>query len=215
MTSKSLGRLAGRVLASATLTVMAACSELARTGRSPAFVVIDALEAASGAEPDDFGNVLDSDVETMVDEQIDGKPARVAAFFSDTGRVTLRLALKNPGSPSTPLMPSPLNEITMTRYRVTFRRADGRNAPGIDIPHAFDGAVTFTIRADAPTTATFDLVRFQAKLEPPLSSLRRGGGASVISTIAEVTFYGSDQSGHDVAVAGVLSVNFSDFRDPR
>jgi hypothetical protein len=48
-----------------------------------------------------------------------------------------------------------------------------------------------------------------------LSRLRRGGGANIISTIAEVTFYGRDQAGNDVAVAGLVSINFGDFADPR
>ena len=41
------------------------------------------------------------------------------------------------------------------------------------------------------------LVRAQAKLEAPLKALRGGGGAIVISTIAEITFYGTDQNGND------------------
>ena len=27
----------------------------------------------------------------------------------------------------------------MTRYRVEFRRTDGRNTPGVDVPYGFDG----------------------------------------------------------------------------
>jgi hypothetical protein len=35
-----------------------------------------------------------------------------------------------------------------------------------------------------------------------------------IHTLAEVTFYGSDQAGNEVSVAGLISVNFGDFADP-
>ena len=216
MKSNWLHHHAVRLLATVNMAMLSiSCGELARTGRSPAFIVVDALEAASGAAPDAFGNVLNSDVETLVDQQVDGRQTSVPVFFSDTGRATLRLGLKNPGDADSPLRPSALNEITVTRYHVRFRRADGRNTPGVDVPHAFDGGVTVTIPADATASLTFAVVRHQAKLEPPLNTLRRGGGANVISTIAEITFYGRDQAGHDVAVMALLSVNFADFHDPR
>ena len=60
----------------------------------------------------------------------------------------------------------------------------------------------------------FALVRAQAKVEAPLKSLAGGGGAALISTIADVTFYGKDQTGNDVAVTGSISVNFADWGDP-
>jgi hypothetical protein len=205
-----------RLLVSATLAALStACSELARSDRSPAFLVIEMLEAASGAEPEQFGNVLNSDVETIIEQQTNGQSIEVPSVFSDSGRATFRLGLKNPGTSTNPMTPSPLNEITITRYRVAFRRADGRSTPGLDVPYPFDGAVTLTVPAEGAASVTFALVRHQAKLEPPLSRLRRGGSGNIISTIAEVTFYGRDQAGNDVAVGGLLSVNFGDFADPR
>jgi len=36
----------------------------------------------------------------------------------------------------------------------------------------------------------------------------------MISTIAEVTFYGRDQAGNEVTANASLSVNFADFADP-
>lgn len=194
--------------------VSAACGEVARTGRSPVMLVIDALEAASGSQPDAFAAVLYSDVETIVESQVAGQTQRVPTIYSDTGRATLRLVLKNPGSATSPLGPSALNEVTLSRYHVAFRRADGRNTPGVDVPHAFDGAVTVTIPATGSGAAVFAVVRHQAKMEPPLSALQRGGAANMISTIAEVTFYGRDQAGNEISVTGLLSVNFGDFGDP-
>jgi hypothetical protein len=202
--------------AAVTLLVMSAisCGEVARTGRSPVMVVIDTLEAASGAEPDAFSNILYSDVETIVEDQLGGQTVRIPTIYPDTGRATFRLVLKNPGSALSPSGPSALNEVTLSQYRVTFRRTDGRNTPGVDVPHAFDGAVTVTIPATGTAAAVFAVVRHQAKMEPPLSALRRGGAANMITTIAEVTFYGRDLAGNEVAVTGLLSVNFGDFGDP-
>ena len=57
-------------------------------------------------------------------------------------------------------------------------------------------------------------MRAQAKLEAPLKALRTGGGDILISTIAEITFYGRDQNGNDVSVTGMMSINFADWGDP-
>jgi hypothetical protein len=199
------------VLGSAILT-STSCGEVARTGDSPAFLIVSFLEAASGADPGTFSNTLNSDVSTIVEEQIAaGQTVRTATVFNDIGRATFRVGFKNPFSPSAP---STLNEITITRYRVEFKRADGRNTPGVDVPHGFDGAFSLTVAPNSQPQGTFDLVRHQHKREPPLANLAGGGAARIISTIADITFYGRDQTGNEVSVTASISVNFADFGDP-
>ena len=105
-------------------------------------------------------------------------------------------------------------EITVRSYRVVYKRADGRNTPGVDVPYPFDGAATGTFTANAQPL-DFVLVRAQAKQEAPLAALRGNGGAQIISVIAEVTFYGRDQAGNDVSVVGEMSINFADWGDPQ
>jgi hypothetical protein len=175
------------------------CGTVVREGRGASYLIIDLLSAASGATPGTFGNVLQSDVITK------------GSIYEDNGQVTFRIALKDIGTPSGP---TTNNEITITSYRVTFTRADGRNTPGVDVPYPFDGAVTGTVGAGAKTTLQFVIVRAQAKLEAPLSALVGMSGAVIISTIAEVTFYGHDQAGNQVSVTGTISVNFADWADP-
>ena len=62
------------------------------------------------------------------------------------------------------------------------------------------------------------MVRAQAKLEAPLITLVDDplffGGGVVISTLADVTFFGRDQTGHEMNVTGTISVNFADWADP-
>jgi hypothetical protein len=199
----------------ATALLFGSCaSELTRTGSSPAFVIIDSLRGASGAEPETFRTPLLSDVITIVEQQIAGQAVRVPTIFNDLGEVQMRLALKNPGTTLNPTQPSSVNAITINRYRVEFRRADGRNNQGVDVPHSFDGAVTVTVPADGQVTFGFEVVRHQAKLEPPLRNLRESGGGIMISTIAEITFYGRDQVGNEVVARASMSVNFGDFADP-
>jgi hypothetical protein len=175
------------------------CGTVVREGRGASYLIIDLLSAASGATPGTFGNVLQSDVITK------------GSIYEDNGQVTFRIALKDIGTPSGP---TTNNEITITSYRVTFTRADGRNTPGVDVPYAFDGGMTGTVRIGTQLSLNFVLVRAQAKLEAPLAALGGMGGAVIISTIAEVTFYGHDQAGNQVSVTGTISVNFADWADP-
>ena len=111
-------------------------------GDASSYLIVDRLEAASGAEPELFSTVLHSDVVTIVNGQdSQGNEVRVPTVFSDPARVSLRLAMKDPGTAGSPILPTPNNFITVNRYHVTFTRADGRNTPGVDVPHPFDGAM--------------------------------------------------------------------------
>lgn len=190
------------------------CGDVVREGQSPAYLIIDAITAASGARPAVFGSVLASDVVTIVERSFAGQTFQVPTVFEDPGQAEVRLALKEIGTVIGATTPTTNNRITINRYRVTYRRADGRNTPGVDVPYGFDGAVTVTPGITTSAVFTFTLVRVQAKEEPPLRNMRNSGGASVISTIADITFFGRDQVGNDVAVTGSISVNFADWGDP-
>lgn len=184
-----------------------------RRGRSPVVVVIDSLEAASGATPGNLSAFLLSDVQTLVDQQIEGGTVRVPVIFNDVGQATVRLIAKDAGNGAVNLAPTPWNTVTLNRYRITYKRADGRNTPGVDVPFPVDGAVTVSVTG-AATAVPFEIVRHQQKLEQPLRSLANFGGRLFISTIAEVTFYGSDFAGNAVQTTGTISVSFSDYADP-
>ena len=192
---------------------LAGCTATGRDGTSSSFVIVDSLLAASGAKPSTFGGSLPSDVQTYVKVDVNGQQVRVPTVFEDLAQVTLRLALKDPGTVAQPSAPSSINYVTVRGYHVWFVRSDGRKTHGVDVPYPFDGAMTVTVR-DTPVSASFVLVRVQAKREPPLSHLVGGGGAGAISTIAEVTFYGHDQTGRAVSVKGQISVDFADYADP-
>jgi hypothetical protein len=190
----------------ATVVLMAfatvSCGEMVRQGQGSSYLIISTLQAASGASPSTFSGVLASDVVTLVE----GSPT----IFEDPARVTFLLAMKDAGA-ATPTTPSTNNFITVNRYRVRYIRTDGRNTEGVDVPYGFDGAITGTIAGRA--TFGFTLVRIQAKMEAPLAALAVNGNA--ISTIAQVTFYGHDQTGRETSVMGQISVNFSNWGDPQ
>ena len=215
MVIRRITRCAGIVAVAGAALIGASCGEVARTGKSPAYLIVVSIEGASGAEPDELGSVVASDVQTLVEATINGQQVRVPTIYADAGEVTFRLGLKNPGLPTGSLGPSELNSITVNRYRVVYRRSDGRSTQGVDVPYAFDGAFTVTVSGDGESSAGFELVRSQAKMESPLRNLIGLGGSMVISTIAEVTFYGRDQAGNEVTATANIGVNFSDWGDPQ
>ena len=200
------------VCGTALAVLTSGCGDFVRQGRGPSQVVVESLEAASGADPENVGNTLNSDVITIVERQVGSETFQVPTVFSDLGQVTMSLILKNPGTADAPTTPSTINQVTFTRYRVTYRRSDGRNQPGVDVPYDFDGAMTFTVPPSGSVTANFTLVRHTAKEEAPLRALSTSG--VLISTIAEVTFYGRDQAGNELSVNSTMLVVFGDFGDP-
>jgi hypothetical protein len=189
--------------------VVSGCGDYAREGSGPAVASVALLEGASGAEPTRFGTTLSSDVLTLVEKDENGVKVKVPTIFSDSGRVTMTLTMKNPTGPA----PTAMTDVTFNRYRVVYRRADGRNVPGVDVPHPIDSAATFTVRAGTNTTAGFEIVRHTAKQEPPLRTLLTNS-STLISTIADVTFYGQDRVGNDVSATGSMGITFGDFGDP-
>jgi hypothetical protein len=179
------------------------CGTVATKGTGSSFLIIKALEGASGAQPAQFGGTLSSDVLTIVKSS--------PTIFNDLGRASFILGLKDPGSAATPTAPAQPNWVTLERYHVRYIRSDGHNAEGVDVPYAFDDAVTATVTGE-DTTVPFMLVRTQAKMEAPLSAL--AANSLVVSVIAEVTFYGHDQTGRTVSVVGNIGISFANFGDP-
>jgi len=186
----------------------AGCGDLVRQGTGPSQATVAMLEAVSGAEPGKFGNTLASDVITYVKKTINNVEVDVPMIFGDGGRATVSVELKDP----TVTTPTSVNSVTFTRYRVSYIRADGRNTQGVDVPAAFDSAVTFTVVPGALSIVGFDLVRNIAKSEAPLVNLSRN--QELITVIAQVTFYGQDHAGHDVSASGNIGITFGNFGDP-
>lgn len=200
-------KLAGIV---AVIAASVSCGDVVRQGRSPVFLVLDLLQAQRGGTTLGTPTTnLTSDVITFV-----RTPAPCTALspcptiFNDLGLATFSLSLKDITSTTGP---TSNNVVTINRYRVSYRRADGRNTPGIDVPYAFDGAATGTVPASGQLELGFELVRHVAKAEPPLVQLV--DSPTVITAIADVTFYGRDQVGNDVSVSGSILVDFGNFGD--
>lgn len=172
-------------------------------GRAPATPYIIEMTASPGGTSPSFGGYLHSDVVRIVQN--------VPTRFNDVGRVGIGLVLKDPGAPGITAAPSPQNNIMFTRYRVVYRRTDGRNVQGVDVPYAFDSGVTFTATGTGGADQTFDIVRLSAKAEAPLAALASNGQS--IDCIADVTFFGKDMHGNNVSVTGSIGITFANYAD--
>lgn len=199
------GRVGGRVraaLAAIGLVASAACSTGGpASSRSSYELVIERIEAPADTAGDSRRTFVESDVVTG------------GAVVQDTARATLRLAARDPAGTASPAAPTPAVFATVDRYRVRYVRADGRNEPGVDVPHPWDGALTLHV-SPAGESGEFVLVRAAAKVEPPLVRLRDGGGDVVIHTLAHVTFHGRDRGGARIEATGAIGVDFADWADP-
>jgi hypothetical protein len=202
------------LLLAALVAASVSCGDVVRQGSSPVYLVIDLLQAIRGGPTAGTpSSTLTSDVITNVTTPAAscGPPLLPCpTIFGDSGTVTLRAPLKDIGGTTT-LAPTTNNEVTINRVRVEYTRADGRNTQGIDVPFAFDGAVTGTIPASGSLTLGFELVRNVAKQESPLAQLRTS--PNIISSIAKVTFYGVDRTGNAVSVIGQIQIEFGNFGD--
>jgi len=210
-TAELIRSIRGALAVTACGLVMASCADLARTGTGPAYLVMESVTAsAGGGTGSTFTSSLLSDVQVLVDVTVGGQTVQQPTIFNDLGRATIRAEMKNSLSTTTP---TAISSITINRYRVRFRRTDGRNTEGVDVPYGFDGATTVTIPIGSSAQVNFDLVRHQAKLERPLVTLVGNRGLVFITTIAEVTLWGQDQAGNEVSISGTIDVQFGDFGD--
>lgn len=184
---------------------LAGCGgEFVRDSRAPVRLVVNSITANEQ-------NTLLSDVIRKVRTPApcsDASPC--PTITNDMAVAQFALVLRDPGT-GEPATPTPLNQVTITRYRVQYRRADGHNVPGVDVPYDFDSAFTLTVPPNATAEAAFQIVRHSAKEEAPLAALQHSGG--IISTIAQVTFYGRDQAGNEISASGSIGIDFGDFAD--
>jgi len=173
------------------------CTSRQTSNQASSYLIVDSIQAASGADPTKFVGSLGSDVKDHVKN----------AVFTDPGQVTLSLGMVDPGGPASPSVPTSANFITVTHYHVRYIRTVG----GVEVPAPFDATATLTIGL-APGTLAITLVRAQAKLASPLVGLVSTN--NFIPTLAEITIYGIDQAGREVSVVASISVDFADWADP-
>jgi|RhiMetdeSRZDD1v2_1073273.scaffolds.fasta_scaffold513039_2 hypothetical protein len=105
-------------------------------------------------------------------------------------------------------------DIVIERYGVRYFRSDGRSTEGVDVPYAITGNVAQEIQEGSSAVLSLEVVRRQAKLEPPLRNLIDLGGGQVVTMFAEVTIHARSTVNQTTnAATARLQIDFADFVD--
>ncbi|HXK08041.1 MAG TPA: hypothetical protein VMT70_00210 [Vicinamibacteria bacterium] len=189
----------GGVAALAVLVGLSGCSPQYATDNSASVNLIIA-SINNGAK-------LDSDVLNGTGTGTNGQPD-TTFICPDSVPVAVAVRNKNPNAPA-PNVPS---AVVIQSYEVRYVRTDGRAVEGVDVPYRITGQMSFSVDVATSGTSSFPLevVRRQAKVEPPLSSIFQ---TAVLTVIAQVTLYGQTVSGDRVTATGALQIDFGDFFD--
>jgi len=183
--------------------------------RAKAVVLVLGALAASGCVPDwakqgESPNVLlmtGINSGTPISSDIRISNGSVCADFVN---VRVENHLKNPLNTDASFR----SDIVIERYDVRYIRSDGLSTEGVDVPFRITGNVAQEIQASNAAVLNLEVVRRQAKLEPPLRNLAGGGGAQIVTMFAEVTLHARStvQQTTNSATAR-LQIDFADFVD--
>jgi hypothetical protein len=178
------------VLAIGGLTATSCVPDWAKRGEAPTVLLMTAING---------GNTITSDVRLS-----NGN------VCPDTATLRVENHAKNPQGPTTGFR----GDMTIERYEVRYFRSDGRNTEGVDVPYRITGALAQEIQEEAAATVSLEIVRRQAKLEPPLANLAGGGQAAVVTMFAEVTLWArSTILTTTNSVSARVQIDFADFSD--
>jgi hypothetical protein len=182
-------RIGGTATAVALAVMLSACGQPDYVTDSSASVLLLVVEINEGA-------VLDSDVRLGADSNL---------VCPDNVDVTLSVRNKNPT-----LAGGSQGDVLLTQYEVLYRRTDGAEVEGVNVPHTIRGVIASSVEVDNTVTVPLEVVRRQAKLEPPLSAMT---GFDIMTVIAEITMSGETVSGESVSATGRLQIDFANYGD--
>jgi hypothetical protein len=162
----------------------------AKNGEAPVILLMSAING---------GIALDSDMRIST-----------GAVCPDFVALRVENHFKNPGITNTGFR----HDITIERYEVRYFRSDGRNQEGVDVPYRITGNVAQEVIEESSAVLNIEVVRRQAKLDPPLRNLVAGGGAQIVTMFAEVTIHARTTTGQATNPATArLQIDFADFAD--
>jgi hypothetical protein len=169
--------------------MLSACGQPDYVTDSTASVLLQVLDVNEGA-------VLDSDVRLGLDSTL---------ICPDSVPVTFTVRNKNPT-----VQGGVQGNVQVNRYDVHYFRSDGRSEEGVDVPHSVSGPLGSTVEIDDSVTVPIEVVRRQAKIEPPLAGIT---GLNIVTMIAEITLSGETVSGDSVSASGRMQIDFADYGD--
>jgi hypothetical protein len=183
----------GAALAVAVALGMAGCSaDYVESNKASVLLVINAING---------GAQLDSDV-VNGDESVSNPTLFVCENEVDVKVTALN---KNPLGPTVAS-----STVQLQSYEVRYTRTDGRGVEGVDVPFRITGVLATNVGVGDEVTFPLEVVRRQAKQEPPLQNISQ---TTVLTVLAQVTLYGKTISGESVSATGGLQIDFADFGD--
>jgi len=190
-----------------------------RSGRkfmnAKALVTVLVALALFGCTPD-WAKQGDAPVMLLMTGINDGAPLTSDVRLSNgtvcPDLVPLRLEnhFKNPSVTNTGFR----HDFTVERYEVRYYRSDGRNTEGVDVPYRISGNLAQEVREESDAVLNLEVVRRQAKPEPPLANLKNLGGPVIVTMFADVTLHArttTDQTTNEINAR--LQIDFADFVD--
>jgi len=184
-------------------------------------IVVLLLAGCSAVENDSTSGTM-LQIVSLTGNDLDGNEGSTTVFsdvytadsiINDNGVADIRAL------PLDPLLDAkqvtPYMDVLIDQIDVEFKRTDGRNVEGVDVPYRFTQPISMLAPINKETKMPFVLIRHVAKLEAPLLALREVISQGVVlQLVAKVTIHGKDTGGHRVApVTGYISVWCSNFAD--
>ncbi len=178
----------GAVVALAAALAMAGCSaDYVEQNEGPVLLRITAING---------GAQLDSDV----------RNGEFSTFVCENEvDVELTVQNKNPNGPA-----APASTVQLDSYEVRYTRSDGRGVEGVDVPYRITGNLAASVGVGDDVTVPIEVVRRQAKLEPPLDNISQ---TTVLTVSAQVTLFGKTVSEKNVSAQARFQIDFADFGD--
>jgi len=180
--------------------LLVSCVAKENDSTSSSFLVINSL-TGTDLQGNEGSTTVFSDVDSA------------GSIINDNGVAEVSALIYNP---LTDTDVSYYNNVIVDQIDVEFRRTDGRNVEGVDVPYRFTQPMNWLVEVDEVAEIPFILIRHVAKLEAPLLALREVPSQGIVlQLVAIVTIHGKDLGGHRVApVSGYLSVWCANFADP-
>jgi len=119
--------------------------------------------------------------------------------------VQVTVVNKNPLGPV-----APSSSVQLESYEIRYTRSDGRGTEGIDVPYRITGNLALTVAVDEDVTFPLEVVRRQAKIDPPLTNINQ---TTILTVSAQVTLYGKTVSEKQVSASARFQIDFADFGD--
>ena len=102
------------------------------------------------------------------------------------------------------------SDVLLDSYEIKYIRSDGRGTEGVDVPYRITGPLAVLVESEGEATFALEVVRRQAKLDPPLTNIQQ---TTILTVTAQITLFGKTTSEKRVTTTGSLQIDFADFGD--